>query len=945
MVRYSFTVSFLTLASSFTGALAVASDSKNTQDDGMERILENRWVVMVDQETNPSVLREKLKHEDITIKKHYDFSLFKGASIELINPETSEDLFNMLSSLEGVIIGPVTSYSLPNLDASIVEDPEDPEGLSKRDFSEVDTIDPATGLNFDSTHDMTQVSRLHAMGRRGKHVNVAIIDSGIDYLHPDLGECFGPRCLVERGHDFVGDNFDGSSPPDPSFYPMDCAGSGTYMAGVIAAQGKQSKFTGAAPEVSLGAYKVFGCHRITHSDILIEAFNKAYEDGANIITSSISRPSGWANDPWALLVQRIIDMGVLCILPAGNDGAKGLFYAADTASAKGSFAVGAVDNTNTPKLTIPSTYRVDGGDPIDFEWTKGRPYKHWGNVQDYEVFPVNLDTSAEAQGCSADDYGSESYPNLKGKVVLVRRGGCEIIKKAFIASALGGHYVIVYNNVSGTIELPATEVPRLRGIAMVTPEMGEFWVKEMADGKKITLNMANPRNIIPKLSVSSNTETGGSMTSISSWGPTWDMDVSPLASAPGGNVLSTYPRALGSYAVLSSTSLAASMLTAVAALVGDAHKNFNPQILESLLTNYAIPQASNIVTGTDSSKYLAPVPQQGAGLVQAYSSAFGKAIFSKPYISFNPDNTFQETIQFEIINLGDTHIWYKVAHMPALTVYAKESSDDRGFSHYPNKMDPAYASVTISEEEFLLGPNEKKILTLTASPPEGLDPREVPVWSGYMTFTDNDKTQMVLPYQGMTGSLKDIPTFVDTRTYLTFIPGNEAKPYEKQCHLPIKSIERWALPAQGTTKANAPAGVELPGFQVKLATGTPLLLADLVPISRLSWLARTKTVLGARTMGSHPSFPKRFLTRDTFVYSFDGRLADGTYALTGEYKWLLRALKIGGNPNDPKDYESIETRSFQIVYEDEVDAAVTTALRSKTRPELFPVVRYPGLIF
>lgn len=43
---------------------------------------------------------------------------------------------------------------------------------------------------------MTNVSKLHALGIMGKGVQVAIIDSGVDYNHPALGGCFGSGCKV-----------------------------------------------------------------------------------------------------------------------------------------------------------------------------------------------------------------------------------------------------------------------------------------------------------------------------------------------------------------------------------------------------------------------------------------------------------------------------------------------------------------------------------------------------------------------------------------------------------------------------------------------------------------------------------------------------------------------------------------------------------------------------
>ena len=79
----------------------------------------------------------------------------------------------------------------------------------------------------------------------GKGVRVAIIDTGIDYTHSDLGNCLGTDCKVLGGIDIVNGDND----------PMDDEGHGTHVAGIVAANGAVK---GVAPDASLYAIKVLG---------------------------------------------------------------------------------------------------------------------------------------------------------------------------------------------------------------------------------------------------------------------------------------------------------------------------------------------------------------------------------------------------------------------------------------------------------------------------------------------------------------------------------------------------------------------------------------------------------------------------------------------------------------------------------------------------------------
>ncbi|MBW6466789.1 MAG: S8 family serine peptidase, partial [Brevefilum sp.] len=182
------------------------------------------------------------------------------------------------------------------------------------------------------------------LGFTGEGIKVAIMDTGIDYDHPDLGGCFGEGCRVFTGWDFVGDDFDGYTIPEPDPYPDDCYGHGTHVAGIVGANGD---VTGVAPDVTFGAYRVFGCTGSTYADIMLAAMEMALADGMDVLNMSIGSAFQWPQYPTAVASDNLVKKGMVVVASIGNSGASGLYSAGAPGLGEKVIGVASFDNTHT----------------------------------------------------------------------------------------------------------------------------------------------------------------------------------------------------------------------------------------------------------------------------------------------------------------------------------------------------------------------------------------------------------------------------------------------------------------------------------------------------------------------------------------------------------------------------------------------------------------------
>ena len=145
---------------------------------------------------------------------------------------------------------------------------------------------------------------------RGSGYSVAIIDTGIDYNHPDLGGGWGNR--VVAGYDFYNHDAD----------PLDDNGHGTHVAGIVGSS--NTTYSGIAPDVDLIALKVLGANGSGSFGAVEDALQwvAANREQYNIVAVNMSLGAGnFTTDPFTFLddeLSTLEDAGVFLAVASGN---------------------------------------------------------------------------------------------------------------------------------------------------------------------------------------------------------------------------------------------------------------------------------------------------------------------------------------------------------------------------------------------------------------------------------------------------------------------------------------------------------------------------------------------------------------------------------------------------------------------------------------------------
>ncbi|MGE6230444.1 S8 family serine peptidase [Paenibacillus chitinolyticus] len=531
-------------------------------------------------------------------------------------------------------------------------------------------VDEPKGLDVSSpNYDITPLKQIGAdvawaKGLTGKGLKVGVIDTGVDYLHPDLKDAY------KGGYDsFEKDNDPYEEPPltpeeDPYGTGFEGTSHGTHVSGTIVGRASNPSSDivqkGVAYEADLYVYKVLGRNPETgrasgSSAQVIDGIEHAVKDGMNVINLSLGSDSEKdPNSPDVVAINNAVLGGVTTVIANGNAADKGPYYYSlgSPATSQLAISVGAVTSPKTQytasvseavytPLVSPGAAAVPPVTPAAagynlnvMAWETGQEnFASILGTSPRDVVYVNLGQPQDYEG-----------KDVTGKVVLISRGNLAFVDKIANAKQRGAKAAIIFNGNTergdatkadlsesvigrdgfigsaaylgdGFEYIPTFDMKGTEGRALARKALA-------AQGQtlKLAFGANYPKSEIP----------GDTMATFSSRGPNVDGDLSikPDISAPGVSILSTWP-AYGkqkpnasyntAYSRISGTSMATPHVAGLALLLKQQHPDWSPLDIRAALAN-----TSDRISDLDGKLY--DVYSQGAGRVNVGTAVKTQAL-------------------------------------------------------------------------------------------------------------------------------------------------------------------------------------------------------------------------------------------------------------------------------------------------------------------------------
>jgi thermitase len=245
--------------------------------------------------------------------------------------DSKADLAQTIKSLNE---DPMIEYAEPNFIYSVgeyeVDAPTDPKfnvlwGLKNTGNNEPDKNGNLSGAAGIAGADVAALQAWDVT-KGSRSIKIAVIDTGIDYNHPDLKNNIAVNLAEKNGTQGVDDDNNGYV-DDVYGYdfanndgdPMDGHSHGTHCSGTIAGDHNNIGVSGVMAEASMVAVKFLGDNGSGSTEGAIRAIDYATKRGVDIMSNS------WGGGGYSQALEDVIkkanDAGIVFVAAAGNDSA------------------------------------------------------------------------------------------------------------------------------------------------------------------------------------------------------------------------------------------------------------------------------------------------------------------------------------------------------------------------------------------------------------------------------------------------------------------------------------------------------------------------------------------------------------------------------------------------------------------------------------------------
>ena len=291
---------------------------------------------------------------------------------------------------------------------------------------------------------------------------------------------------------------------------------------------------------------------------------------------------------------------------------------------------------------------------------------------------------------------------------------------------------------------------------------------------------------------------------------------------------------------------------------------------------------------------LAPVPQQGSGIVQVWNAAYATAELSIDNIAWNDTDHFVGNRTFSVLNTGTEEAVYELSHRKAVTMYAMQESFGGVLrtGSFPNPIVEDWADVQFSSDSITVPPGKSVDVTVTCTPPASVNGTLLPVYSGFISVNEvSSNISLVIPYLGVVGSMRDTPVTVPSAVYIANY--NSPVPENTNYTIPRPDPENPPPTDSGDYSTQ-------PSIYMELLVGSSLVHIDVLR--------------DGKEIGVMAGSPQLYLPRGENRVWFSGLLADGTVLEEGSYSFRVKALRIFGDETKEEDWDVTETVTFSFKY-------------------------------